>query len=81
MSETEKKGDLLNQLAIISDLIEKVNVDTNNSTVLFEVNEDIYEEIKEYLDTKYDQDIEDEDNGTFSIALGEVVFLFSKNSV
>ena len=81
MSETEKKGDLLNQLAIISDLIEKVNVDTNNSTVLFEVNEDIYEEIKEYLDTKYDQDIEDEDNGTFSIALGDVVFLFSKNSV
>jgi hypothetical protein len=81
MSETEKKGDLLNQLAIISDLIEKVNVDTNNSTVLFEVKEEIYEEIKEYLDTKYDQDIEDEDNGTFSIALGEVVFLFSKNSV
>ena len=81
MSETEKKGDLLNQLAIISDLIEKVNVDTNNSTVLFEVNEDIYEESKEYLDTKYDQDIEDEDNGTFSIALGDVVFLFSKNSV
>lgn len=81
MSETEKKGDLLNQLALISDLIEKVNVDTNNSTVLFEVNEGIYEEIKEYLDTKYDQDIEDEDNGTFSIALGDVVFLFSKNSV
>jgi hypothetical protein len=81
MSETEKKGDLLNQLAIISDLIEKVNVDTNNSTVLFEVKEEIYEEIKEYLDTKYDQDIEDEDNGTFSIALGDVVFLFSKNSV
>ena len=81
MSETEKKGDLLNQLAIISDLIDKVNVDTNNSTVLFEVKEEIYEEIKEYLDTKYDQDIEDEDNGTFSIALGDVVFLFSKNSV
>ena len=81
MSETEKKGDLLNQLALISDLIEKVNVNTNNSTVLFEVKEEIYEEIKEYLDTKYDQDIEDEDNGTFSIALGEVVFLFSKNSV
>ena len=27
----EKKGDLINQLAIISDLIEKINLDTKSS--------------------------------------------------
>ncbi len=81
MSEDDKKGDILNQLAIISDLLEKVNIEVRNSTVLLEVNEDQYGELKEYLDSKYEKEIEDEDNGTFSISLGDVVFLFSKNSV
>ena len=33
----EKKGDLLNQLAIISDLIEKVNIETKLSSLIFEL--------------------------------------------
>ena len=81
MSEEEKKGDLLNQLAIISDLLEKVNIEVRNSTVLFEVEPAEYDEVKQYLDSKYDKEIDEEDNGTFAISLGEVIFLFSKNSV
>jgi hypothetical protein len=81
MSEDKKKGDILNQLAIISDLIEKVNIEVRNSTVLFEVDDEQYDELKEYLNSKYDEEIEEDDSGTFSISLGEVVFLFSKNSV
>jgi hypothetical protein len=81
MSEEEKKGDLLNQIAIISDLLEKVNIEVRNSTVLFEVEPEEYDDVKEYLDSKYDKEIDEEDNGTFAISLGEVIFLFSKNSV
>lgn len=81
MSEEDKKGDVLNQLAIISDLLEKVNIEVRNSTVLFEVEPAEYDEVKQYLDSKYDKEIDEEDNGTFAISLGEVIFLFSKNSV
>ena len=38
----EKKGDLLNQLAIISDLIEKVNLNVTNSTIVLELSDDEY---------------------------------------
>ena len=30
----EKKGDLLNQLAIISDLLEKINCETETNTIV-----------------------------------------------
>ena len=33
----EKKGDILNQLAIISDLLEKVNVRVESKTIVFEL--------------------------------------------
>ena len=33
----EKKGELLNQLAIISDLLEKVNAETKSTTIVFEL--------------------------------------------
>jgi len=35
----EKKGDLLNQFAIISDLVEKVNMEFENSTMVFELSD------------------------------------------
>jgi hypothetical protein len=78
----EKKGDVLNQLAIISDLIEKVAIDSNASTVFYELDEDQYEEVYEYIKEKFKgEDVEENDSGTFSILIGEVSFMFSKNSV
>ena len=35
----EKKGELLNQLALISDLLEKANVDAKSKTVIIELDE------------------------------------------
>lgn len=78
---SEKKGDLLNQLAIISDLLEKINLQTKNTTTFFEVDDKEYDKVKDYLSKKYDGKIDDEDSGTFSIIIGEVPFVFSKNSV
>lgn len=77
---SNKKGDLLNQLAIISDLIEKANLESVRSSVLIEVNDKEFERIKNYISTK--QKLEEEkDEPMFAIVMGDVDFVFSKNSV
>jgi len=76
-----KKGDLLNQLAIISDLLEKVTINTKNTTAFFEVDEKEFDEVVKYLNKKHEGLVEDDGGGTFSILLGEISFVFSKNSV
>jgi len=45
----EKKGDLLNQLAIITDLIEKINLNATNSTIVFELNDQDYIDVFSYV--------------------------------
>ena len=78
----EKKGDILNQLAIISDLIEKVAFDFNGGTVFYELTEEEYDKILEYIKTKFDcNEVEETDSNTFSILIGDISFMFSKNSV
>ena len=62
----EKKGDLLNQLAIISDLIEKINLE-NHSSVL------------NNLQKKYGENIENVKD-KFTLSLGAVDIIFSTNS-
>jgi uncharacterized protein YfaA (DUF2138 family) len=78
---SEKKGDLLNQLAIISDLLEKVTITTKNTTAFFEVDEKEFDKIINYLNKRYEGMVEDDGGGTFSILLGDINFVFSKNSV
>lgn len=78
---SKKKGDLLNQLAIISDLLEKVNVESINSTVFFEINDEEFDKIKTYLNKRYEGAVEVDDSNTFSLLIGEIPFVFSKNSV
>ena len=41
----EKKGEVLNQLAIISDLLENVNVSNMSSTVIIELNKEEFENV------------------------------------
>lgn len=78
----EKKGDKLNQLAIISDLIEKVAIEFNAATVFYELEEEEYDKVLEYIQNKFgDSEVEETDSNTFSILIGEVSFMFSKNSV
>lgn len=78
----EKKGDKLNQLAIISDLIEKVAIEFNAATVFYELEEEEYDKVLEYIQNKFgDNEVEETDSNTFSILIGEVSFMFSKNSV
>jgi hypothetical protein len=46
----EKKGDLLNQLALISDLIENLNADIKSNTIIFEVSKVEFERILEVIE-------------------------------
>ena len=77
---SEKKGDILNQLAIISDLLEKINIEARNASVLLEVNEEEFDRVRNYISVK--QKVEtDNDESVFAIVIGDIDFVFSKNSV
>jgi hypothetical protein len=76
----EKKGDLLNQIAIISDLIEKMNLNKVNSTLVFELNDDIFMDVFQYVNKKHGNKMTIPEK-TFTIKIGEVDVLFNKNSV
>ena len=45
----EKKGELLNQLAIISDLLEKINTETISRTVVLELNKEEFQKSFELI--------------------------------
>lgn len=76
----QKKGDLLNQLAIISDLIEKMNIESKSQTVFVELNQNEFERVYELVQKKYNKsNIEAKNN--FNIRIGKVDIFFSKNNV
>ncbi len=75
----EKKGDLINQLAIIADLIEKTNLDATSNTLVFELNKDAFFETFDYISRKQNGRMSKPDK-TFTIKIGEVDIIFNKNS-
>ena len=76
----EKKGDILNQLAIISDLLEKVNVRVESKTIVFELSKVEFEKVLDYIQKKYGKIMEAPD-GKFNISIGEVEIVFNTSNV
>lgn len=76
----EKKGELLNQLAIISDLIEKLKISSAPSTLIFELSEIEFDKVFDEIQKKYKSRIEKPEN-TFTITIGSVDIVFNTNSV
>jgi hypothetical protein len=76
----EKKGDLINQLAIISDLIEKVNLNVTNSTMVFELSDEDYVNVFSYINRKQNRTSTSIPK-TFTIKIGTVDIIFNKNNV
>ena len=79
----EKKGEVLNQLAIISDLVEKVNFDFNSATIIFNLNEKEFENVYNYTSRKkgetfvpFKKTVKD-----FVLNINDVKIIFNKNSV
>lgn len=76
----EKKGDLINQLAIITDLLEKANGEFESTTIIFSLTENEFYRIFELTQKKQNK-IEQRPKDTFIINIGKVDILFNKNSV
>lgn len=76
----EKKGELLNQLAIICDLIEKANIklsDNGKSGLVFSLPEDEFSRIVKYFDEKSDHKQALQDKGTlFYVYMGDIQIMF-----
>jgi hypothetical protein len=79
----EKKGEILNQLAIISDLLEKANLEAKLINVTIALEEKEFQSIIKEMTRKirmyptYPYEIKD----TFSIKIGEIKFVFNKSNV
>lgn len=75
----EKKGDILNQLAIIADLLEKMNLESENRTIVIQLErkefERIYKLIMEKKKTKPKKV-----NDTFTISIGVIDVVFNMNN-
>jgi hypothetical protein len=76
----EKKGDLLNQLAIISDLLEKLNAETETRTIILELSEQDFMKTFENIQKKYGRKMEKPEN-TFTINIGTVDIIFNTSNV
>jgi hypothetical protein len=76
----EKKGEILNQLALISDLIEKVNADIKSNTIIFEVSKLEFERIFELMQKKYNRKPQKVKN-SFTISIGKVDVIFNTSNV
>lgn len=75
-----KKGDLLNQLAIISDLVERLNAETKSNTIVFEVSKFEFEKILEYIEKKNNRK-STTPKDKFTITIGNLDIVFSTNNV
>jgi hypothetical protein len=76
----EKKGDLLNQLAIISDLLEKVNAEVESQTIVLELNKTEFNKVFKTIEKKYGKVMETPTD-TFTINMGVVNIIFNTNNV
>jgi hypothetical protein len=78
--EKEKKGELLNQLALISDLIENLNADIKSNTIIFEVSKVEFDRILEVIEKKYNRRGQKVKN-SFTLSIGKVDVIFNTSSV
>lgn len=75
----EKKGDLINQLAIISDLLEKTNIISESIKITFDLNSENFLSVLDILQSKHGKII-DRSVDSFTIMIGVVEIIFNKNN-
>jgi hypothetical protein len=78
--EKEKKGELLNQLALISDLIENLNADIKSNTIIFEVSKVEFDRILEVIEKKYNKRGQKVKN-SFTLSIGKVDVIINTSNV
>lgn len=76
----EKKGNLLTQLALISDLFERANMESRDTDVSFSVSADEFDRLVDLINQKANTQLVVIDD-TFQVRIGTVEYIFNKNSV
>jgi CRP-like cAMP-binding protein len=76
----EKKGDLFNQLAIVSDLLEKCNLISVSQTIVIEVPKDEFDRIYKLVQSKV-RFTTGFPKGTFNVKIGNVNIVFNMSNV
>ena len=76
----EKKGDLINQLAIIYDLLEKINADIESQTIVLELKKSEFDKVFKIIEKKYGKATEIPTD-TFTINMGVVNIIFNTSNV
>ena len=76
----EKKGDLFNQLAIISDLLEKANVESKSQTIILELPEKEFYRVYKIVESKV-RFITGKPQDTFNVRIGDVNIVFNMSNV
>ncbi|MEY4572081.1 MAG: hypothetical protein RLZ10_1307 [Bacteroidota bacterium] len=76
----EKRGDLFNQLAIISDLIEKSNLDSVSQTIVIEVPKHEFDRIYKLVQSKV-RFTSGFPKDTFNVKIGNVNIVFNMSNV
>ena len=76
----EKKGEIFNQLAIISDLLENINLESESKSVVFILSNDDFEKLFKKI-IKKAKTQSDMNETTFSLKIGDIDFIFNKSNV
>ena len=74
----EKKGNIFTQMAVISDLFEKVNMESENTEVIFMVRNDEFERLFKVITKKANVHLNKVED-TFSVKIGVVEYVFRLN--
>ena len=74
----EKKGNIFTQMAVISDLFEKVNMESENTEVIFMVSNDEFERLFKVITKKANVQLNKVED-TFSVKIGVVKYVFRLN--
>ena len=74
-----KRGEILNQLAIISDLLEKVNLESAGTSVTFNVKRPEFNRIYNAVYHKAKLNIQPPKN-TFNVKIGEITMIFNTSN-
>jgi len=74
----EKKGDLLTQLALISDLFERANMESEDTSVVFIITSDESNRLFNLISKKANTKLIKTDD-TFSVKIGVVEYVFTTN--
>lgn len=76
----EKKGEILNQLAIIADLLEKINLESQNKKLVIQLDKKEFDRIYTLVMSKK-RDRTKMVKDTFSLSIGDVEIIFNTNNV